>query len=123
MDESLTRHSFLNYFITSPLTRFSAHKLIDKVLQLSTIVFYVIFATTSISEIHTHTTLAVHSAVHLGAYYLGFASITVPIYIAESTPPNLRGPLVSLNQAFISGGMFISLIVSGSFCPVKMGWR
>lgn len=56
-------------------------------------------------------------------YNLGLASITVPIYIAESAPPNLRGLLVSLNQAFISGGMFVSLLVSGAFCSVIVGWR
>ena len=49
--------------------------------------------------------------------------MTVPVYIAEATPPHLRGRLVSLNQAFIAGGMFISTIVSGAFCTVPMGWR
>lgn len=57
------------------------------------------------------------------AVLLGMASVTVPIYIAEATPPHLRGPLVSLNQAFISGGMFVSLLVSGAFCPLSGGWR
>jgi len=53
----------------------------------------------------------------------GFASVTVPIYIAETSPSAIRGRLVSLNQAFISGGMFVSLLVAGSFCSVASGWR
>jgi len=53
----------------------------------------------------------------------GFASITVPIYIAEAAPVHRRGQLVSLNQAFIAAGMFVAGIMSGSFCSVQDGWR
>ena len=61
--------------------------------------------------------------VNVFVWFSGFASMTVPVYIAEVSPAHLRGALVSLNQAFISGGMFLSLIISASFCPVDEGWR
>ncbi|KAG5830403.1 hypothetical protein ANANG_G00310250 [Anguilla anguilla] len=55
---------------------------------------------------------------------LGIASMTVPVYIAESSPPQLRGQLVTLNTLFITGGQFVASLVDGAFCYVRRGgWR
>ena len=54
----------------------------------------------------------------------GFASMTVPIYIAESAPVHLRGRLVTVNTLFITGGQFIASVVDGALSYVKPdGWR
>uniref|UniRef100_A0A0B7A4X1 Major facilitator superfamily (MFS) profile domain-containing protein n=1 Tax=Arion vulgaris TaxID=1028688 RepID=A0A0B7A4X1_9EUPU len=55
---------------------------------------------------------------------IGFASMTVPVYIAEAAPPEIRGRLVTLNQLFITIGILISSIIAGAFSKMKQdGWR
>ncbi|ELK27160.1 Proton myo-inositol cotransporter, partial [Myotis davidii] len=54
----------------------------------------------------------------------GIASMTVPVYIAEVSPPNLRGRLVTINTLFITGGQFFASVVDGAFSYLqKDGWR
>ncbi|CAC5420083.1 SLC2A13 [Mytilus coruscus] len=56
--------------------------------------------------------------------YRGFASMSVPIYVAEAAPASIRGALVSLNQLFITIGILLSSIVAGAFSGDKEnGWR
>ncbi|KAJ8374186.1 hypothetical protein SKAU_G00047660 [Synaphobranchus kaupii] len=55
---------------------------------------------------------------------LGIASMTVPVYIAESSPPQLRGQLVTINTLFITGGQFVASLVDGAFSYLRRdGWR
>ncbi|XP_006767899.1 PREDICTED: proton myo-inositol cotransporter, partial [Myotis davidii] len=55
---------------------------------------------------------------------IGIASMTVPVYIAEVSPPNLRGRLVTINTLFITGGQFFASVVDGAFSYLqKDGWR
>lgn len=50
--------------------------------------------------------------------------MTVPVYIAEVSPPHLRGELVTLNTLFITGGQFIASVVDGAFSYMHHdGWR
>lgn len=48
----------------------------------------------------------------LGGIGVGFASLLVPVYIAELSPPQTRGALVSLNQVAILVGMVLSYLVN-----------
>ncbi|XP_060742148.1 solute carrier family 2 member 13b isoform X2 [Tachysurus vachellii] len=55
---------------------------------------------------------------------IGIASMTVPVYIAEVSPPQLRGQLVTINTLFITGGQFIASVVDGAFSYMEHdGWR
>ncbi|XP_051546324.1 solute carrier family 2 member 13b isoform X2 [Myxocyprinus asiaticus] len=55
---------------------------------------------------------------------LGIASMTVPVYIAEVSPSQLRGRLVTVNTLFITGGQFIASMVDGAFSYLPHdGWR
>uniref|UniRef100_A0A3P8VYZ0 Proton myo-inositol cotransporter n=1 Tax=Cynoglossus semilaevis TaxID=244447 RepID=A0A3P8VYZ0_CYNSE len=55
---------------------------------------------------------------------LGIASMTVPVYIAESSPPHLRGQLVTVNTLFITGGQFTASLIDGAFSYLQQnGWR
>ncbi|XP_008289638.1 proton myo-inositol cotransporter isoform X3 [Stegastes partitus] len=55
---------------------------------------------------------------------IGIASMTVPVYIAEVSPPHLRGQLVTINSLFITGGQFIASVVDGAFSYMSHdGWR
>lgn len=55
---------------------------------------------------------------------LGIASMTVPVYIAEASPPHLRGQLVTVNTLFITAGQFIASLIDGAFSYLQHnGWR
>ncbi|KXJ09304.1 proton myo-inositol cotransporter [Exaiptasia diaphana] len=54
---------------------------------------------------------------------IGGASMTVPLYIAETTPASVRGKLVTMNNGFITGGQFVASIIDGIFANVHQGWR
>lgn len=50
--------------------------------------------------------------------------MTVPVYIAEVSPPHRRGQLVTINSLFITGGQFVASVVDGAFSYVSRGgWR
>lgn len=54
----------------------------------------------------------------------GIASMTVPVYIAEVSPPHQRGQLVTINSLFITGGQFIACVIDGAFSYLSHdGWR
>ncbi|XP_041110795.1 proton myo-inositol cotransporter-like isoform X2 [Polyodon spathula] len=54
---------------------------------------------------------------------IGVASMTVPVYIAESAPPHLRGRLVTINTLFITGGQLFASVIDGAFSYLpKDGW-
>ncbi|RLN37275.1 hypothetical protein BBJ28_00010300 [Nothophytophthora sp. Chile5] len=54
---------------------------------------------------------------------IGFASMTVPLYIAEVSPPSIRGQLVSLNAACITGGQFFASVLDALLADMDGGWR
>ncbi|KAJ1385838.1 Sugar/inositol transporter [Sesbania bispinosa] len=46
---------------------------------------------------------------------VGVASVTAPVYIAEASPSEIRGSLVSTNSLMITGGQLLSYIVPGTW--------
>nr|DAD25418.1 TPA_asm: hypothetical protein HUJ06_026882 [Nelumbo nucifera] len=50
---------------------------------------------------------------------VGVASITAPVYIAEASPSEIRGGLVSTNVLMITGGQFLSYLVNLAFTEVR----
>ncbi|XP_061430069.1 proton myo-inositol cotransporter isoform X1 [Lethenteron reissneri] len=55
---------------------------------------------------------------------IGLASMAVPMYIAEASPPHLRGRLVTINALFITGGQFCASVIDGAFSYLpRDGWR
>ena len=53
---------------------------------------------------------------------VGLASVIVPLYIAEMSPPDIRGLLVALNQLMITVGILLSYIVGYAFAGSE-NWR
>ncbi|XP_020584667.1 inositol transporter 1 isoform X2 [Phalaenopsis equestris] len=54
---------------------------------------------------------------------VGVASVTSPLYIAEASPSEIRGGLVSTNVLMITGGQFLSYVVNLAFTEVDGTWR
>ncbi|XP_047180478.1 inositol transporter 1-like isoform X1 [Vigna umbellata] len=54
---------------------------------------------------------------------VGVASVTAPVYIAEASPSEIRGSLVSTNVLMITGGQFLSYLVNLAFTRVRGTWR
>ncbi|CAB1322772.1 unnamed protein product [Coregonus sp. 'balchen'] len=54
---------------------------------------------------------------------IGIASMTVPVYLAEVSPPHMRGQLVTIYTLFITAGQFIASVVDGAFTYLHHnGW-
>lgn len=51
---------------------------------------------------------------------VGVASVTAPMYIAEASPSEIRGGLVSTNVLMITGGQFLSYLVNLAFTEVSL---
>lgn len=66
-------------------------------------------------------------AILIGRLFIGVAigigSYTAPLYIAEVSPFELRGALVSLNQLAITIGILCSYIINYIFTNVDGSWR
>ncbi|KAK9205992.1 hypothetical protein WN943_016263 [Citrus x changshan-huyou] len=54
---------------------------------------------------------------------VGIASVTAPVYIAEASPSEVRGGLVSTNVLMITSGQFLSYLVNLAFTEVPGTWR
>lgn len=54
---------------------------------------------------------------------IGFSSMSIPMYIAESAPAASRGRLVTTNCVFITGGQVIAGMVDGLLSRTPDGWR
>jgi len=55
---------------------------------------------------------------------IGFTAMTVPVYIAEISPPQMRGKLVTAYNFSGTTGQFIASVMNGAFSYLYMnGWR
>ncbi|WP_111719273.1 sugar porter family MFS transporter [Homoserinimonas sp. OAct 916] len=54
---------------------------------------------------------------------VGTASFVAPLYIAEVSPPRVRGGLVSFNQLLITSGILLAYLVNFAFSSTPDGWR
>jgi SP family xylose:H+ symportor-like MFS transporter len=95
-------------------------------LILSAVLFLVSAIGTAVPE--TFTEFVIYRAI--GGLGVGIASMTSPMYIAEISPANVRGRMVSLNQFAIVFGMmlvyFVNYFIAGQgdeAWNVSTGWR
>lgn len=50
--------------------------------------------------------------------------MTLPVYIAEVSPPHMRGQLVTVIIVLVTAGQFLACVVDGAFSYMKRdGWR
>jgi len=54
---------------------------------------------------------------------IGLTCMTSTMYISEIAPAEVRGRLVTVNNAFLTGGQFIAAVVDGAFIEIEDGWR
>jgi SP family arabinose:H+ symporter-like MFS transporter len=70
-----------------------------------------LFVLSSIGAAIPHTLAQFVTARFFGGIAIGVASMLAPLYIAEISPPAIRGRLVSLNQLAIVIGILVAFIV------------
>jgi sugar porter (SP) family MFS transporter len=54
---------------------------------------------------------------------VGTASFVAPMYIAELTPPSIRGGMTSFNQLMITSGILLAYIINFAFKDAANNWR
>ncbi|UDL94664.1 sugar porter family MFS transporter [Lichenihabitans sp. PAMC28606] len=54
---------------------------------------------------------------------IGVSSMLTPLYLSEMAPAKNRGVIVSLNQLFLTVGIFVSYLVGYGLSGVHEGWR
>jgi len=54
---------------------------------------------------------------------IGFSMHAAPAYIAETSPPSVRGVLISMKEGFIVGGILLGYLVSYLVINSVGGWR
>ena len=54
---------------------------------------------------------------------LGVSSMSIPLYLSECAPPEVRGKIVTVNNLSITGGQLIAALIDGAFSKVPGGWR
>lgn len=76
------------------------------------IVSAILFAISSIGAALPRNLTEFAAARLLGGVAIGMASVLAPLYIAEVSPPHIRGRLVSLNQMAIVTGILLAYLVN-----------
>ncbi|RUS77737.1 hypothetical protein EGW08_014496, partial [Elysia chlorotica] len=54
---------------------------------------------------------------------IGIVSSVVPVYVSECSPADIRGRLITLNQLFITLGIWVSAMLAAIFQELDDGWR
>ena len=54
---------------------------------------------------------------------LGVSSMSIPLYLSECAPPDIRGKIVTVNNLSITGGQLLAALIDGAFSKVPGGWR
>ncbi|GFN96072.1 proton myo-inositol cotransporter [Plakobranchus ocellatus] len=54
---------------------------------------------------------------------IGVVSAIVPVYVAECSPADIRGRLITVHQLCITIGIWVSSILAGAFQELDQGWR
>ena len=96
----------------------------DRIGRRPTIIFAaVLFAIgAAVLTISTKYWMLLVGRIILG-FGVGKASMISPVYIAEASPQQFRGALVTLNNFAITGGQFVAYVVAALFSKVNDGWR
>jgi MFS transporter, SP family, arabinose:H+ symporter len=84
----------------------------------------VLFAVSSIAAALPNSLEQFIAARLLAGVATGTASMVTPMYIAENSPPSLRGSLVTLNQLAIVSGILLAYLVNWTLAVTgPNGWR
>jgi MFS transporter, SP family, arabinose:H+ symporter len=84
----------------------------------------VLFAVSALGAALPRTMVEFTVARFIGGIAVGVASMLAPLYIAEVSPPHLRGRLVSLDQMAIVTGILVAYFVNWQLAFIgPAGWR
>lgn len=84
----------------------------------------ILFAAASIASAIPQALLQLEGARLAAGVAIGMGSVLAPMYIAEVSPPHIRGRLVSVNQLAIVSGILIAYYVNWQLAAAGSGnWR
>lgn len=103
---------------------FSAGALTDRFGRKKILLFVALFfALTCFFTALAKTSAVFVTARIFGGLAIGAASVLSPMYIAEISPPQKRGMLVSVYQLAITTGILISYLVNYCLHDIENNWR
>ncbi|SEH75997.1 MFS transporter, sugar porter (SP) family [Mycolicibacterium rutilum] len=101
-----------------------AGRLADKIGRLSVMKIAALLFLVSAFGTGLATNVAIFGLFRvIGGIGVGVASVIAPAYIAETSPPRIRGRLGSLQQLAIVSGIFISLAIDALLAHIAGGSR
>ncbi|CAE6450150.1 unnamed protein product [Rhizoctonia solani] len=83
----------------------------------------VIFIGGAVGQAVCHTVAAMIGGRFLIGLGVGLAACMAPLFIGELSPTRLRGRLVTVNSAFITGGQVVAYGIGAAFESSHGGWR
>ncbi|KZT00707.1 general substrate transporter [Laetiporus sulphureus 93-53] len=83
----------------------------------------IIFIAGAIGQAVSHAVWPMIGGRFVIGFAVGVASCIAPVYIQELSPTRLRGRMVALNSAFITGGQVVAYGIDAAFQNVHGGWR
>src|SRR6185312_16294931 len=96
----------------------------DKIGRISVMkIAAVLFLISAIGTGFAHEVWTVVLCRVIGGIGVGVASVIAPAYIAETSPPRIRGRLGSLQQLAIVSGIFVSLAIDALLARLAGGAR
>ena len=89
----------------------------------SLLVIALFFAISCVGMALAHTSIVFIMYRLIGGLALGAVSVISPIYVAEITPPKVRGKFVSLYQLSIVFGILVAYLINYGLHDVDNNWR
>jgi MFS transporter, SP family, sugar:H+ symporter len=122
MSEFLLGWAVASALIGAAIGALTAGRIADKlgrlsVMKIAAVLFFISAIGTGIAD---HVWVFVVFRV-IGGIAVGVASVIAPAYIAETSPPHIRGRLGSLQQLAIVSGIFLSLAVDALLARLAGG--
>lgn len=83
----------------------------------------IVFMGGAIGQAVCHTVWSMIGCRFLIGIGVGLAACVAPVYIQELSPTRLRGRMVVVNSAAITGGQVVAYAIDAAFESMHGGWR
>ena len=116
----ITASTSLFALIASPVSGYLADRYGRKMVIL---VADILFSVGALAQALTGTVRGMILGRSIVGLAIGGASLIVPLYISELAPGAVRGRLVTISIAFVTGGQVVAYLIGWLFSTLPSGWR